>query len=563
MLGANVPSSRLHLTTVGIAGARLLQAVCALVLLVLIAGLCAALIPRPFGFRPAVVTSGSMGHSIPIGSLAMTHAVAADAIREGDVILVHEELDGVAARPKLHRVVGIEHQDGKTLVSTKGDANAAPDPKMYVLPARVDMVAYSMPFLGYLVSFMLTPTGWVLAVGLPGALVCGFVLRRIWSGEDAPRSAASSTSSFVRLLSAAPNSAIEHENPKRERPGTVPLPHTSISLAPRSSLTILAVVLVAVAASIAAAVGYAMAPRPTASDGGGRLAREAASLTLLSARLATRDGYAADLLLLRDADNPAVRAASRPEREAALSLLLRSPSNVFDALAVVDPTGQVTASTDPTIADVRASAAFLRARANGGVASSVGGSADGSLGTTDFAAPLLGPEGTQVGMLFARATAARLWAPTLGATVDGSRNVIIDANGKLIAGVAVDELGRAWNAAPAPLGGLQAFVSGTPSVCGSSAIGEGTHLDMGWRVASCLPDSLSATESVAPPRRDITSILLLAMVVAVVVLIASIVLYAVARRQPVRSPRRADAPGLETIEARLDAIEAHLHAREA
>ena len=134
-----------------------------------------------------------MGRSIPIGSLAITHEVGAAGVHEGDVILVHEQANGVEARPKMHRVVQIEHYNGNILVSTRGDANAAPDPNRYVLPARVDVIAYSIPFLGYLVGFMLTPAGWVLAVGLPGAIVCAFVLRRIWSGADCDAMGWSST----------------------------------------------------------------------------------------------------------------------------------------------------------------------------------------------------------------------------------------------------------------------------------------------------------------------------------------------------------------------------------
>ena len=191
------------------------------------------------------------------------------------------------------------------------------------------------------------------------------------------------------------------------------------------------------------------------------------------------------------------------EQEAALTRLLAGPANVFDALAIVDPAGEVIASTDPTLVDLRGSAAFQQARANASVASSIDPSADGSPGTIDFAAPLRGPDGAPSGVLFAHVTAGRLWAPTLQATVDGSRNVIVDAHGVLVAGAAANELGHPWNAAPAPMGGLRASANGSAWVCGSSAIGEGTPLDMGLRVASCLPNSLGAAEGVTlgAPRR--------------------------------------------------------------
>ncbi len=550
MLGANVPSVHLHLMTVRAACARLLQAACAIVLLVLIAGLCAALLPRPFGYRPAVVTSGSMGRSIPIGSLAMTHTVGVGAIHVGDVILIHEEADGVAARPKLHRVVSVEQDSGNTLVSTKGDANAAPDPKLYVLPARVDVVAYSMPYLGYLVGFMLTPIGWVLAVGLPGAIVCGYLLRRIWASEGASQSAERAGENLVALAGSTPTH--ERGRDKGQGPGIERLPGRFAPRIARPSLLTISVALVAIAASTVAATAYVTVPRPATSSDGGRLAREATSLTQHSARLATGESYAADLLVLRDAEDPAVRAADRPLRDAALSRLLTDASNVFDALAVIDPAGHIIASTDPSIVDVHASAAFLLARANGGVASSAGGSAAGSPGRVDYAAPLRTPNGSLAGVLLARSSAARLWAPTLETTVDGSRNVIVDAAGKLIAGAAPEALGSAWNLAPGRFGGLHGSVGGVPSVCGASAIGEGTHLDIGWRVASCLPDSFAAGNSDSLRRYGAS----LAVSALAVVLVAAIVLYVLARRERVH-PGRSGAP------VEIDVIEARLRARGA
>lgn len=560
MLGANVSPPRLHLPKVGIACTRTLRAGCVLALLVLIAGLGAALVSWPFGVRPVVVTSGSMGRSIPVGSLAITHPVSASGIRDGDVILVHEQADGVQARPKMHRVVKVEHDGASIIVSTKGDANPAPDPSLYVLPTKVDVVAFSMPYLGYLVSFLLTPAAWLLAVGLPGALACAFVLRRIWSGGEAARPV-DLVARRLTLLGGAPDGGVEHDG--RELEGVASPARAVMPFTLRPSLMMTAVVLLAITTSAGATAAYLVASRSMTSDGAGRLTQEAVSLTQHSARLATGDAYAADLLLLLDADDPALGASGRPEREAALTRLLAGPANVFDALAIVDPAGEVIASTDPTRVDVQGSAAVRQARANAGVASSIDGSADGSPGTIDFAAPLPAQNGAPSGVLFAHVTAARLWAQTLQATVDGSHNVIVDAHGVLVAGPAANELGHPWNAAPAPMGALRASVDGSASVCGSSTIGEGTPLDMGLRVASCLPNSLGTTEGHISVRRELGGIAIVAAVVVAVVLLGAIMLYVVARHQPGRPPRRNTSTGLGALAARLDAIEARLEAREA
>jgi signal peptidase I len=160
---------------------RLLYGIVVLALLALAVVLGAAVLSRLFGYRTLVVQGGSMGHSIPTGSLVYARWIGAEDVELGDVILVQEESASGPAHPKLHRVVSLEGDGDQILVQTKGDTNETVDPKVYILPDRVLTPAYTLPYLGYLVGFVVTPLGWALLVALPATVVCLLTLRGIWA----------------------------------------------------------------------------------------------------------------------------------------------------------------------------------------------------------------------------------------------------------------------------------------------------------------------------------------------------------------------------------------------
>ena len=83
------------------------------------------LVARPVGYRTIVVHGPSMGKSVPSGSLVVGRLVRPGSVHVGDVIVVHESVDGAPNTPKVHRVTSIVEDDGQTLVTTKGDANSA------------------------------------------------------------------------------------------------------------------------------------------------------------------------------------------------------------------------------------------------------------------------------------------------------------------------------------------------------------------------------------------------------------------------------------------------------
>lgn len=165
---------------------RLLYGVFIVALVALAAALAFAVVPRLFGYGALVVSGGSMGDTAPVGSLVMARWTPAEEVALGDVILVREEREDGPGPPKLHRVVSLDEEGGQILVRTKGDANQTADPNLYILPDRVAIPALTVPYLGYVAGFAMTPLGWVFLVALPAAVLGLLALRSIWADEEAP-----------------------------------------------------------------------------------------------------------------------------------------------------------------------------------------------------------------------------------------------------------------------------------------------------------------------------------------------------------------------------------------
>jgi len=254
---------------------------------------------------------------------------------------------------------------------------------------------------------------------------------------------------------------------------------------------------VAAAVAFVAAITYFGASAFTERAADDRASGEARSFARHSSTTATGEAYSGYLMILRYADDPLVhtRATAPPARIAAMQQLLYLNTNRMDALAVVDRTGLILATTDEAIADVRESEAFLKTRARLGPANSDIVLADGAEPYVEYTTPLRDPDGTIWAFLYARVHPARLWTATLTASVDGSRNVIINAEGRYAAGVPAELVGQPWRGVPLDGGGVRAHIAGEATICGLGAIGRDTQIDHGWNVASCLPSSLIHAEA--------------------------------------------------------------------
>jgi len=178
------PSARPVRSTGGRAGRRLsgwlLRAGATGVLVVLIAFLGLAAVPRLAGYQTLTVQSASMTGTASVGSLVVARPLSADEVQVGDVVLVRKETDGVVAAPVLHRVIELQHRGGRVVVRTKGDANAQPDPTPYVLTGETMTPVLVVPQAGRWLAFARTPLGWTTIVAIPATLLLWLQLKSIW-----------------------------------------------------------------------------------------------------------------------------------------------------------------------------------------------------------------------------------------------------------------------------------------------------------------------------------------------------------------------------------------------
>jgi hypothetical protein len=232
---------------------------------------------------------------------------------------------------------------------------------------------------------------------------------------------------------------------------------------------------------VAAALGtYALAPR-LGDDGAGlaRMSDEAASIADHSVTLADGEAFDGDIQVLRNAEDPRLRDPATPsaERLTALRQMLLLNTNRFEALTVLDLDGRVRETTDEKVVDLSGNAAYRKALDWRGVAAVF---ADQDI---HYAAPVLDPAGNMHAVLLARTTADRLWSQTLSASIDGSRTLIVSADGNARAADGSELLvlpGATRDVTRVELDGLTMY-------CAARPIGVDTHLDAGLRVASCLP----------------------------------------------------------------------------
>jgi signal peptidase I len=149
--------------------------------------LAASLAPRLLGYSSVIVYGGSMGDTVPVGSVAVAEDVQPDNISVGDIIIFYPPTTSPDRPPLMHRVVSIREENGQRLFHTKGDGNAAPDPWEMGIEGHGSRVVYSVPYVGYLMNLARSPLGWALFLLLPAAYLGSTTLSRIWTGKAPDR----------------------------------------------------------------------------------------------------------------------------------------------------------------------------------------------------------------------------------------------------------------------------------------------------------------------------------------------------------------------------------------
>ncbi len=122
-----------------------------------------------------VIRGASMTPAIPLGSLAVVRTVGLEQIEPRDVVTLRLQ-NGVLVT---HRVLRVATLADGTYVQTKGDGNADPDPALVPIASAVGIVAFHVPYAGFMLAFLSLPSGMLSAVSMLASL-----LLAAWLFED-------------------------------------------------------------------------------------------------------------------------------------------------------------------------------------------------------------------------------------------------------------------------------------------------------------------------------------------------------------------------------------------
>lgn len=143
-------------------------------LIAVVAIFVATAVPQAVGADHSyVVLSSSMSPTLQAGDVIFVTRVDPDDIEEGDIITFeppsgHSE---ASAERVTHRVVEVARRDGEKLFRTKGDANEVPDQELVPASNVIGVVRFSVPLIGYIISFGGSSTGVMLLVVIPATLL--------------------------------------------------------------------------------------------------------------------------------------------------------------------------------------------------------------------------------------------------------------------------------------------------------------------------------------------------------------------------------------------------------
>ncbi len=119
------------------------------------------------GYEVKIVKSGSMEPAIHTGSIIVIAPGQTYGI--GDVVTYGK--DTRSHIPVTHRIVEKRGEGSLATYITKGDANEDKDTKAVGGKDVIGKVAFSIPYLGFVIEFARTPLGFLLLIGLPALLI--------------------------------------------------------------------------------------------------------------------------------------------------------------------------------------------------------------------------------------------------------------------------------------------------------------------------------------------------------------------------------------------------------
>jgi len=145
------------------------------VLIIIIAGLTISSSTKyslPGGYKVFSVQSGSMQPALPTGSLILVQRRNIYSV--GDIITFRTADNLKTITHRINKITVITDQKTKEEhgeYTTKGDANDVPDTEIVLKPKIIGKVIFSLPYLGYPISFAKTLQGLIILIVVPATLI--------------------------------------------------------------------------------------------------------------------------------------------------------------------------------------------------------------------------------------------------------------------------------------------------------------------------------------------------------------------------------------------------------
>lgn len=140
--------------------------------------------PAVAGYQLYIVEGGSMSPTFELGSIVLVRPLEPMEVRAGDIITYRDPDPEKAETIVTHRVMQVLPTEPPSFI-TRGDANDADDPLPLSGGNLIGRVYYSVPYIGYLFSFVRTRTGILLLVIVPALLIIGSELRKLFGYAQA------------------------------------------------------------------------------------------------------------------------------------------------------------------------------------------------------------------------------------------------------------------------------------------------------------------------------------------------------------------------------------------
>ncbi len=133
------------------------------------------------GYSLFRIVTGSMGDTIPVGTLLLCKSTEIEDIERGDIICFRSYNPQIFGQVVTHRVVNvIEGDDGQVVLETRGDANPSADIEKVTasnLIGRVQSYKKDDSIMVLLVDVLTDKIGFLILIMFPTLLVAGFILR--------------------------------------------------------------------------------------------------------------------------------------------------------------------------------------------------------------------------------------------------------------------------------------------------------------------------------------------------------------------------------------------------